>query len=232
MDVLFFSPSGVEILGKLSYSLPNLPLLLATPLEVYHRLLHPLLLPDCELTMITLDSLYSLTLHRPEVAQRVGVIHGLVDILVWLLAFRVESLPPRSLAQMKLFFIGDSASLAQYLADIQAKSRQVVSGGVATPTSGVGGAATGGRGVVASPLVTNQIHSHSVAGRAGSPLSTNQITARSQGSSPSTQVVIRGKTTATTVGSSLYSILGNQSLTQNNANEEFAIDWYEQCYTL
>ena len=204
-------------------SLPNLPLLLTTPLEVYRRLLHPLLLPDAELVMITLDSLYFLTHHHREVAQRVAIVCGLVDVLIWLLSFRIETLPPSSLAQMKLFFIGDSASLAQYLADIQTKSKQVQS--LTLPVSG-GVVSVGTRGVVASPLATNQIRS-ATATRAGSPLLTNQIVARSQGNSPTAG---KGgvRTVVTTVGSSLYSILGNRALTltNNNPSQEFAIEWY------
>ena len=210
----------MEILGKISVTLPNLPFLLTTPLEVYRRLLHPLLLPDAELVMITLDSLYFLTNHHREVAQRVAIVCGLVDVLVWLLSFRIETLPSSSLAQMKLFFIGDSASLAQYLADIQAKPKQVQS--LTLPVSG-GVVSVGMRGVVASPLATNQIRSVT-ATRTGSPLLTNQIVARSQGNSPAAGV----KTVVTTVGSSLYSILGNRALTltNNNPGEEFAIEWY------
>ena len=210
-------PTGVEILGKLSNSLSNLPLLLSSPHEVYNRLLNTLILPDCELTMITLDSLYSLTLSGRELAHMIGRVRGLVDVLVWLLSFRIESLPPGSLAGMKLFFIGDSASLAQYLVDIQAKSSQ---SGVTPPTS-VGG---GGRGVVVSPLATNQIRSRSgLAARAGSPLSTNQIAAKPQGGPLSSQLQMR--VSGKTVGSSLYSILGNRTQT-GSPSEEFAIEWY------
>ena len=121
---------------------------------------------------------------------------------------------------MKLFFIGDSASLAQYLADIQAKPKQVQS--LTLPVSG-GVVSVGMRGVVASPLATNQIRSVT-ATRTGSPLLTNQIVARNQGNSPAAGV----RTVVTTVGSSLYSILGNRALTltNNNPGEEFAIEWY------
>ena len=146
---------------------------------------------------------------------------GLVDVLVWLLSFRVESLPPSSLAKMKLYFIGDSASLAQYLADIQAKSKPTA------PTSGVVSMTT--RGVVASPLATNQIRSVTATTRAGSPLLTNQIAARSQGNSPSVQTTVKGVRTVA-VGGSLYSILGNRNQTNNNPSEEFAIEWSVNTY--
>ncbi|CAI8023976.1 hypothetical protein GBAR_LOCUS13977 [Geodia barretti] len=174
--------------------------------------------------MITLDSLYFLTNHHREVAQRVAIVCGLVDVLVWLLSFRIETLPSSSLAQMKLFFIGDSASLAQYLADIQAKPKQVQS--LTLPVSG-GVVSVGTRGVVASPLATNQIRSVT-ATRTGSPLLTNQIVARSQGEFP------RGRSENSGhycwEQSLFHSGEQGSDPHQQQPGEEFAIEWLKQTY--
>lgn len=137
---------GMEILGKLSTSQCNLTLLLSLPPAVYTKLFYSLLLPDPELIMIALDSLYYLTLTARDIAHTIGAIHGLIDVLVYLLSFRIESLPQQSLAGIKLFFIGDSASLTNYLADLQTKSKPMT-----TPTSSSEGAAS----LSNKPLTTN-----------------------------------------------------------------------------
>ena len=142
------------------------------------------------MTMIALDCLYNLSLFGREVAERVAQMSGLVEILVWFLFFKVESLSSKSLGRIKLYFIGDSSSLAQYLVEIQAKAAApagvrspptVVGSGVTTRGVIVGGKITGG-----SPLaVTNQ---RSAVSRANSPLATNQIAAVSRSvASTSTQ---------------------------------------------
>lgn len=176
--------------------------------------------------IIALDSLYSLSLFAREIAEHISSVRGLITALVKLLSFRIESLPSDSLARIKLYFVGDSASLAQYLTDIQTKSKAppMMSSTSVTPPTVVGGGAysTGGaKGVVASPLVTNQIHSKPIVlTRAISPLMTNQIASKGH------VMMSSGKSQNNTI-SGLHSILSGQSQTgsKNTPKEEFAIEW-------
>ena len=233
--------TGIEILGKLAWSITNSALLLSTPSEVYRRMLNILLLPDCELTMIVLDTLYSLSQLGREVAEVIASVRGLIDVLVWLLSFRVENLPTESLARIKLYFIGDSSSLAQYLAEIQGKPTTSSSPTTTTSTTSspnvagsglnvTGGTTLTGKGGVASPLTTNQIRSRPmILTRASSPLTTNQIVSRgAQSVSITSQSLIKGIGKLAMLGSgSLHSILSalSQTNSRNKPNEEFAIEW-------
>ena len=243
----------MEILGKLAWSPSNSLLILSTPPQVFHRILEILLLPDCEMIMTALDALYSLSLFGCEVARCIAAVRGLLETLVRLLGFRVEDLPPGSLSRVKLYFIGDSSSLAQYLADIQAKS------GSATPTSttiasstqtvvgssfNVTKAGTIMKGVVASPLATNQIRSKpTIAPRVNSPLTTVQVVSRSTATSTTPQptsvdtfssLASPGQSMGKAAGrvvtsnaSGLFSILSTQPQTRSQCSptEEFAIEW-------
>ena len=183
---------------------------MSTPQDVFDRILNVLLIPDCEMMMLALDCLYSLSLFGREVAERIAQMSGLVEILVWFLFFKVESLSSKSLGRIKLYFIGDSSSLAQYLAEIQAKaaaptggrSPTVVGSGMTTRGVVVGGKITGG-----SPLaVTNQ---RSAVSRANSPLATNQIAAVSRS--------VASTSTQQRVGQALSSVVTTRLLAVSQA---------------
>ena len=243
--------TGLEILGKLAWSFSNSAILLSTPPEVFSRILDILLVPDCELTMIALDSLYSLSLFGREIAERIAVVRGLIKILVWLLFFRVESLSPQNLGRIKLYFIGDSSSLAQYLADIQAKPSTTASSTAHSTPSTIGSnlarGGVGGKIVTASLLTTNQIRSRPILPRATSPLATNQIASRSPSATVTPQQLAKSVGTTSPLlalsqalakgagkliaqsgqSGGLYSIL---SRSQPSPKEDLAMQWYMYTY--
>ena len=246
----------MEILGKLAWTHSNSSVILSTPPEIFHRILDILLIPDCELSMVALDALYNLSLFGREVAELIAGVRGLVEVLLRFLFFRVENLTPEALSRIKLYFIGDSSSLAQYLADIQAKSLASSTASSATSTATIVGANTARVGVpgrtVTASVLTNQIHSKVLPSRVSSPLATNQILSRSLALSQQSAKSASGAATPLLVLSqalakggvarskgqdqlsSLYSILSHQSQTgsQSSAKEELAIQWSVSLHTV
>lgn len=99
---VFFS-LGIEILGELSWTLCNMPRLLATPTDVYSRIFKLLLVPDALILLGCLDALYSLTFSSPEMGRNILTVDRSVQVLVNLLMVKTEDLSSNMLKNVKLF---------------------------------------------------------------------------------------------------------------------------------
>ena len=86
--------TGLEALGGLAWCSHNeAPIASTTPHEIYHRMVELLLVADCQLILMSLDSMYNLTFYGKEIGREVLVASHSVDVLLTLLRFRVEQLP-------------------------------------------------------------------------------------------------------------------------------------------
>ena len=73
---------GLEILSGLAWCLDNEAVLLTTPTEVYHHMFCLLLVPDCELLVACLETLYTLSMYSALVAEKIAGVAGCVSLMV------------------------------------------------------------------------------------------------------------------------------------------------------
>ncbi len=98
-----FSSVGIEILGELSWTLYNMPRLLATPTDVYSRIFKLLLVPDALILLGCLDALYSLTFSSPEMGRNILTVDKSVQVLVNLLMLKMEDISSNMLKNVNLY---------------------------------------------------------------------------------------------------------------------------------
>lgn len=73
---------GLEVLAGLAWCLDNEAALLTIPPEVYQHMLRLLLIPDCELMLASLETLYTLSMYSADVAERIAGVSGCVTMMV------------------------------------------------------------------------------------------------------------------------------------------------------
>ena len=91
--------TGLETLGELSRS--NIPCLLTTSPEMYQRIFQLLTLSDCELILISLDSLYNLST-SVEIARKIIAVDRSCEVLVNLLTSKTEEFGSEAMKHVKV----------------------------------------------------------------------------------------------------------------------------------
>ena len=85
--------SGLEALGGLAWCFHNeSPLSTTTPCEIYQRMVDLLLVADCQLILMSLDSLYNLSFFGRKIGAAILTARHCVEILLFLLKFNADQL--------------------------------------------------------------------------------------------------------------------------------------------
>ena len=134
--------SALEILSGLAWCLDNEALLLTTPLEVYQHMFRLLLVPDCELLLASLETLYTLSMYSADVAEKVAGVAGCVTTMVSMATAEVGE---DAMRRVRVTSFGEDAGGPQALPQLEAASQSVpahhiqsrapVATPLATPTS-------------------------------------------------------------------------------------------------
>eukprot|EP00731_Ephydatia_muelleri_P029694 Em0021g217a len=133
---------ALEILSGLAWCLDNEALLLTTPLEVYQHMFRLLLVPDCELLLASLETLYTLSMYSADVAEKVAGVAGCVTTMVSMATAEVGE---DAMRRVRVTSFGEDAGGPQALPQLEAASQSVpahhiqsrapVATPLATPTS-------------------------------------------------------------------------------------------------
>ena len=100
-----FFLSGLEALGGLAWCFHNeSPLSATTPREIYQRMVDLLLVADCQLVLMSLDSLYNLSFLGREIGAAILTTRHCVEVLLFLLKFNVDQLPAAAIEGVVLVF--------------------------------------------------------------------------------------------------------------------------------
>ena len=128
-------PSGLEVLGELAWCLHNEPSLNSTPMEVYHRMFHMLILPDCELVVASLEALYNLSFYGADIADSIVQVNNSIEVLVHLLTLKVESFGEEVLEQTMLVVPNPQLSQLSSLLTNQIQARTNLNSGMTSSTT-------------------------------------------------------------------------------------------------
>lgn len=97
--------SGLEALGGLAWCFHNeSPLSATTPREIYQRMVDLLLVADCQLILMSLDSLYNLSFFGREIGAAILTARHCVEILLFLLKFNADQLSAAAIEGVVLVF--------------------------------------------------------------------------------------------------------------------------------
>ena len=128
-------PTGLEVLGELAWCLHNEPSLNCTPMDVYYRIFHMLILPDCELVIASLEALYNLSFYGADIAESIVHVNNSIEVLVHLLTLKAESFGEEVLKQTMLVVPNPQLSQLSSLLTNQIQARTNLNSGITSSTT-------------------------------------------------------------------------------------------------